>query len=774
MTTALVIMALLAACSQVLTRGLRDWSGPVLAAAVAGVGGWLLWIGQPVWSGTPVSESFEWVPGLGFDFSLWLDGLSLLFCILICFIGAAVLLYASSYLRGHRKLGLFYATLIAFMTSMLSLVLSDNLILVFVSWELTSITSFLLIGFDHEREAARKSALQALLVTGVGGLCLLAGVLILGIGAGTFTISQILATPSHDLPGYAPAAILILIGACTKSAAYPFHFWLPNAMEAPSPVSALLHSSTMVKAGVYLAARMHPTMGGTALWDNTLIFAGGVTMLLAAFAAVHQTQLKKILAYSTVSSLGTLLMLIGLDAPKAMAMYLLGHAFYKGCLFLIAGSVAHATHQKYAEKLSGVGRVMPVTMVVALVAGLSMAGFFPFLGFVGKELLLKATLYDPRYGLLLTTAATLAAVMTVVAAAVVSFKPFFGRPKEGEELHPDAHESDWRQLLGPVVLAVAGAITGLLPFLISTPIAKAVVRAMDPSHAAEPLKLDALSLLWPPTTATYLSLGAVAGGVVLYVFRGQFRRMTSFATAPVATWPERLYEASLWLLDLVARVHIKIMSGVTLRHHIRLTLVVTSALVLTALYRSNERHELILGDMSALSVLLTLLILGVSAGLPFLRSAMGMVAVIGVVGFALAVMYARLGAPDVAMTQLAVETLVVVVFVLAILHMPSNKGDRKSPSRFLDGVVAIVFGLAMGAIALLAIERPTPDSVSAYFAEKSYTEGFGRNVVNVILVDFRSLDTLGEITVLAVAAIGVATLIRIAPRRRPRDTGGRS
>jgi len=774
MTTALVIMALLAACSQVLTRVLRDWSGPVLAAAVAGVGGWLLWIGQPVWSGNPVSESLEWVPELGFDFSLRLDGLSLLFCILICFIGAAVLLYASSYLRGHRKLGLFYATLIAFMTSMLSLVLSDNLILVFVSWELTSITSFLLIGFEHERESARKSALQALLVTGVGGLCLLAGVLILGLGAGTFTISEILTSPSHDLPGYTAAAILILIGACTKSAAYPFHFWLPNAMEAPSPVSALLHSSTMVKAGVYLAARMHPTMGGTALWDNTLIMAGGLTMLLAAFAAVHQTQLKKILAYSTVSSLGTLLMLIGLNAPKAMAIYLLGHAFYKGCLFLVAGSMVHATHEKYAEKLAGLRSVMPITMVVALVAGLSMAGFFPFLGFVGKELLLKATLYDPRFGLMLTTAATLAAVMTVVAAAVVAFKPFFGRPNEGEELDPHAQESDWRQLLGPVVLAGAGAITGLLPFLVSMPIAKAVARAMDPAHTEEPLKLDAISLLWPPTTATYLSLGAAAAGIALYAFRGQFRKRTSFATVPIAVWPEKLYDTSLSLLDLVTRVHIKFMSGCTLRVHIRLTLALTSVLLIGAMLRSNERHELFMGETGALSVLLTVLIVGAAAGLPFLRSAMGMVAVVGVVGFALAVLYARLGAPDVAMTQLAVETLVVVVFVLAILHMPSNKGEAKSASRFLDASIAGVFGLAMSAIALLAAERPTPNPVSAYFAENSYTQGFGRNVVNVILVDFRSLDTLGEITVLAVAAMGVATLIRIAPRRRPKDNGGRS
>jgi multicomponent Na+:H+ antiporter subunit A len=393
---------------------------------------------------------------------------------------------------------------------------------------------------------------------------------------------------------------------------------------------------------------------------------------------------------------------------------------------------------------------------------------------VGKELLLKATLYDKQYGLILTTAATLAAVLTVVAAAVVAFKPFFGRPNDGEELDPHAHESDWRQLLGPAVLAVAGAITGLLPFLASLPIAKAVARAVDPAHADEAIKLDAVSLLWPPTTATYLSLGAVAAGLVLYAFRGQFRRLTSFATAPVAVLPERLYDGSLWLLDLVTRVHIRLMSGGTLRDHIRLVLIATSVLLIGALLRSNERHEMVLGETSVLSVLLTVLIVGVAAGLPFLRSAMGMVAVIGVVGFALAVLYARLGAPDVAMTQLAVETLVVVVFVLAILHMPSEKAEKKSPSRLLDAGIALVFGFAMSAIALLATERTTPNPVSAYFAENSYTQGFGRNVVNVILVDFRALDTLGEIVVLAVAAIGVATLIRIAPRRRPRNIGGRS
>ncbi len=738
--------------------------------------------GASVWEGQPRTEILPWVPDLGLSLAFRLDGLSLLFALLITGIGSLVVLYASSYLGGHPRIGTFLSFLIAFMASMLGLVLADNLLLLFIFWELTSITSFLLIGFEHERGSARKAAIQALLVTGSGGLLLLAGLVVLAVGTGTFSLSEIVSAPRgvgpNALPGYEAAAVLLLLAAFTKSAGFPFHFWLPNAMEAPSPVSALLHSSTMVKAGIYLVARTHPAMGGTALWDDTLIVVGGLTMLGAAFVAMQQRALKKVLAYSTVSSLGALFLLLGLGAIKAAAVYLLAHALFKAALFLIAGSVSHATHEKDPERLGGLRRSMPVTAMVALIAALSMAGAFPLLGFVGKELLLKAGLSHSEWRIAATVAIVIAGTCTVVSALLVGLKPFIGvaRAADGDDHHHDGHaghdphESDWRELAGPCILVALSAIVGLAPSLMTEPVARGVVAAVAPGSAPA-MTLQALELLWPPSLATGLSLLALALGATLFVVRHRVLPRLAWAAAPFALWPERTYHAIVDGLLALASLHNRVMTGGSLRTHARLVFAVTAGVLLTALVASGlavvspSLSAQAFDDIDIASTLLYLTSVIAACGLVAMRSAMGKVAVLGVIGFAIAALFARLASPDVALTQITVESLIVIIFVLAILHLPETKSISRPRSRIIDACIASGLGIAVAGISLVAIRMPTPDPISSYFATASVPEGYGRNVVNVILVDFRALDTLGEITVIGVAALGVAAIIGASMRR---------
>ncbi|MDQ3331261.1 MAG: hypothetical protein M3552_11505, partial [Planctomycetota bacterium] len=385
--------------------------------------------------GQSVAFRRAWVPEIGLSLSLRLDGLSLLFVLLISGIGALVCVYAGGYLAGNRRLGSFFGSLLAFMTAMLGIVLAENLLTLYVFWEFTTLTSFLLISFEHERQAARAAAMQALLTTAAGGLCLLAGVILLGLIGGSFEITELIergdAVRAHRL--YPAAVILILLGAFTKSAQFPFHYWLPNAMAAPTPVSAYLHSATMVKAGVYLLARLSPLLGGTDLWTVTVTGVGAVTMVVGTVLAFTSYDMKGILAYLTINVLGTLTMLIGLGtelAAEAAMIYLLAHALYKGALFLVTGAVDHAAHSRDLRELSGLRHRMPLTALIAALAALSMAGVVPFFGFLAKESYLHAVVEAPRMWPLLTFAAVVASVLVVAGAGLVAVAPFFGTLSE--------------------------------------------------------------------------------------------------------------------------------------------------------------------------------------------------------------------------------------------------------------------------------------------------------------------------------------------------------
>ncbi len=537
-STALQIAIVL---SPFLALPLVGWLGAggkrrsVLAALVpAGLTGYFAYACVLVNRRGAFSVSAEWAPALHLSLSFRFDGLSTLFAVLIAAVGTLIVVYAAAYLEHHPQAGRFTVALFAFMGSMLGLVLSDNVIALFVFWELTGFTSYMLIGFDHERPEARRAATQALLVTGGGGLALLAAGLLMLQAGSTAQLSELAAHGSlAGDPAYVGIVALLLLAAFTKSAQFPFHFWLPNAMQAPTPVSAYLHSATMVKAGVYLVARMTPIVGGTMLWTGTITIVGAVTMLLGAGRAMIETDLKRILAYSTISALGILMLLFASGTPAAVTAglaYLLAHACYKGALFLVAGAVEHEAGTRDVSMLAGLRRRMPTTAVAAALAAASMAGIPLFGGFIAKEQLYdtirSSSFSDVRVTVLLASA--VAASMCLGAAGLIAgVAPFRGRAMPA----PAAHDVPVFMWLGPLVLGVSGVILGLFPGLAASPIASATVAATG--------TVSGTTLgLWHGFTVT-LALSAVtlAGSVALFACR---RRLWQLAW-PGALHAERLY-----------------------------------------------------------------------------------------------------------------------------------------------------------------------------------------------------------------------------------------
>jgi multicomponent Na+:H+ antiporter subunit A len=756
-------LALTAPWLYTLARGATGWLTALLPL------GLLVYFGRfvpRVAAGEAVSVVYPWAPSLGINLSFYVDGLSLLFAFLVNGIGALILIYAGGYLKGHHQLGRFFCFLLLFMASMLGLVLAGNILTLFVFWELTSISSYLLIGFNHEDEDSRAAALQALLVTGGGGLALLAGLVLLGQIGGSFEIPALLtqgdAVRTDAL--YFPTLLLVLLGAFTKSAQVPFHFWLPGAMAAPTPVSAYLHSATMVKAGIYLLARLHPVLGGTDAWLAIVTTVGAATMLTGGIIALYQTDLKRLLAFSTISALGTLTMLLGLGstyAIEAMIVFLLAHALYKGALFMIAGAVDHETGTRDVEQLDGLRRAMPITALVAALAAVSLAGFGPLLSFIGKELLLEAVLEVGGSGFVLVPATVLAGTLFVTVAAIVGVKPFWG-PAAHTPKH--AHEAPVSMWLGPALLAALGIVFGLLPNLVAYPVVTPAVGAvLGVAAEAEPVSL----YLWHGiNTALILSIVSVIVGLALYAGWTRFRRATGGLQGIFDYGPARWYKAGLDGLNVAARAQTRLLQSGYLRFYF-LTIMVTTIALVSYAYLSR-------GDFPGLPPwndvrlhelgLAVLILLGAIATVRA-PSRLSGVAALGVVGFGVALMYIIFGAPDLAMTQFMIETLTVILFVFVFYHLPRfNKLSNKA-GRIRDAIIACAFG-AMMTVLVLAATTITPDSnLSRFYAENSRELAHGRNIVNVILVDFRALDTLGEITVLGVAAIGVFALLKFRPHK---------
>jgi multicomponent Na+:H+ antiporter subunit A len=748
-----------------LLAGVAPWAGRALGrgAGVAfslvpfGIVAWMLAVAPGVLAGEAVRESHAWAAPLGLTLSLRLDGLSLLFGLLICGVGGLILIYADGYLADDPRRLRLHAFLLLFMGAMLGAVWSENLLALFVFWELTSVSSYLLIGFDHRRLEARRAALQALLVTGSGGLALLVGILMLrGIG-GSYEIPVLLenadAIVRHRL--FIPIVLLFAAGAFTKSACFPFHFWLPGAMAAPTPVSAYLHSSTMVKAGIYLLARMAPLFAAAELWGPLLAAFGGTTMVVGAVLGMRERDLKRLLAYSTVSSLGLIVMAIGIGtaaAATAAIAYLLAHALFKGSLFMVAGAIDHGCGERDAERLGGLRHAMPRLFIVSAVAAASMAGWPPLLGFIAKEAIIEQVLAAPFWSGAMLAATVAAAALTVAISLLVGVKPFLGAPAATPH---EPHAPGASLLLGPAVLAALGLALGLLPFLAAPLVASAASAIAGEAVTAK------LSLWHGFNAALAAGVTALVLGGAAFRFRGAVRAGLGRLGFLDPVGPAAAYEAGLRGLVAISEGQTRVLQSGHLRSYLFITVGTAVGLVGTTLWsRGGVSIDLASLDVRWHEALIAAVIAIAAIAASTARSRITAVAALGLAGFGVAVMFVMYGAPDLAMTQIAIETLTVILFVLVFRRLPDFRTISTGLQRTADVFMAAVAGTLVSLLVLVAADASPDRDAAAWFGANSYLGGYGRNVVNVILVDFRALDTLGEITVLAIAAIGVFALLR--------------
>lgn len=733
---------------------------------------WFCSLVPSVSSGESLHWEIGWVPQLGIALGFWIDGLSLLFALLITGIGALILLYASEYMRPYPQLGRFTAFLLAFMLSMLGLVLAENLISLFIFWELTGLTSFLLIGYTHEDATARRAALQALLVTGAGALAMLGGFVLLGETAGTYSLRELLARTGSlaDSSSYPWILALVLAGAFTKSAQFPFHFWLPNAMAAPTPVSAYLHSATMVKAGVFLLARMSPVLGGTEAWSVTLVGIGAVTAVYSAMVAVTRWDLKQVLAYTTVMALGTCVMFLGLPgdgaetahsaAVIAAMAFILVHALYKAALFMTVGAIERATGTRDLARHGGLRHVLGPTFAGAALAAISMAGLPPFIGFVGKELLYSSASESGVGGFALF-AIFAASALVVTAALMVAVVPFFGEMKQSGR---EAHGVAWQFWSAPLLLGLLGLVGGIA----AAPVLEGLVLPAAAAIAPPPENFE--PGLWHGfNSLLLLSLATWATGALVFWTRPVL--LVGLGTL-LDRWPvsgDRAYDATM---DGIARfskaLTRRMQSGIQRRYI--LTVFATLALSVGVTLVIKDAIQLPTEVPSATFVEWALVAVIAASVLTIIMTSTRLLAIcaLGVVGTAVSLLFLLRGAPDVAMTQLIVETLVVVIVAIVLLKLPDFRNEIRQPlsERWRDAGVAVAVGAVATLVLLSVTAHPPQLELTEYFESMTVPGGHGHNIVNVILVDFRAMDTLGEISVLVLAAAAVCALIRRRSRYR--------
>ena len=699
--------------------------------------------------------SVPWIPSLGIEFAFLVDGLSLTFCLLISGIGTLVLLYSNTYLAGHPQYHRFSLFLTSFMVSMLGLVLADDLIVLFVFWELTTLTSYMLIGFSHEAEKSRRNALQALFVTGAGGLAFLAGLILLGAATGTTSISGIIAQgdalKAHAM--YLPILILLLAGTFTKSAQVPFHFWLPNAMAAPTPVSAFLHSATMVKAGVYVMARMHPAMSGTDVWLWTLTILGAFTAVFASLLALKQTDLKQALAYTTLMALGTLTLFLGQESGYAMtafSTFLVVHSLYKAALFLIVGCIDKSTGTRETDELGGLARLMPVTMVAAALAATSMAGFPPFLGFIGKELKYAGAIAVASEPIFVAGAVLLSNSLMLAVAAIVAFKPFWRGSVPSTQ---SPKEAPWQMLAGPVILAVLGALFGIYPDLLQV----ALINPTVLSLTGEVEEAKELQLWAGVNIPLVLSIATFIIGLAIYAAHVRIRAMltTGFNSIPNldVKWDgflNGLKALAAWQTNIVQ-------NGKLSSYMFGTFLTIAAGIWLTLVYTGMPDVTMVLSDVEWKHTSIALLIAAGALLTLFTSSRIAAISALGVVGIGIALIFIIFSAPDVAITQLLVETLIVVLVAVVMLRLPSLP---KPTFNLGHAVLSLAVGGAVTLMLIAVVSSPLDLRLTDYFEVTSWPEAYGRNIVNVILVDFRALDTFGEIAVVVIAALSAYALLR--------------
>ncbi|MBN8958500.1 MAG: monovalent cation/H+ antiporter subunit A [Rhizobiales bacterium] len=726
--------------------------------------------------GGVIRFTVEWIPDLGLDLSLRMDGFAWMFSTLITGIGFLVVLYARYYMSPSDPAPRFFSFLLAFMGAMLGIVLSGNLIQLVFFWELTSLFSFLLIGYWHQNAQARDGARIALIITSAGGLCLFAGVLIVGHIVGSYDLDRVLASGeairAHRL--YVPGLVLVLLGALTKSAQFPFHFWLPQAMAAPTPVSAYLHSATMVKAGVFLLIRLWPAMGGTQEWLWLVGSAGLITFILGAFFAVFQQDLKGLLAYSTISHLGLITLLTGLDTPLgqvAAIFHIMNHATFKASLFMAAGIIDHECGTRDIRRLSGLWRSMPITASLAMVAAAAMAGVPLLNGFLSKEMFFAETIEVHDNSIVdqaLPYAVTLASMFTVAYSLRFIRDVFFG--PASTELPRTPHEPPFLMRLPAELLVVACLIIGIVPAMTIGPILHAAVRAVLGST----LPKYSLAVWHGFTPELLMSIVAMAGGVAVY-FALRPYLLSGIEGPPVLRHinGRRIFERVLVTVSWRFARWLENILG-TKRLQTQLQLLAVFALMAGLLPLPVRWAVTDYGSASGFDPVFALLwAVGVSCALGAAYQAkfhrVAALMLLGGAGLVTCISFIWLSAPDLALTQLVVETVTTVLLLLGLRWLP-RRIEKISPTersagtirwrRSLDFVIAACAGVGLATLAYVTMVRPAPDSISRFFVENAYTQGGGANIVNVILVDFRGFDTLGEITVLGVVALTVYALLR--------------
>ncbi|WP_340119844.1 monovalent cation/H+ antiporter subunit A [Pelagibius sp. 7325] len=719
----------------------------------------LLTLAPAVFAGEVVQARWDWLPALGLNVTFFVDGLGLFFAGLILAIGLLIIIYARFYLSKDDPMGQFYAYLLLFQGAMVGIVLSDNVLLLLIFWELTSLSSFLLIGYWKHLPEGRQGARMALAVTGMGGLSMIAGMLILGDIAGSYDLTVILqhGAEIQASPWYIPALLLILGGCFTKSAQFPFHFWLPHAMAAPTPVSAYLHSATMVKAGIFLMARMWPVLAGTDAWFYIVATTGLATMVIAAWIALFKDDLKGLLAFSTVSHLGLITMLFGFGTPMAAVagvFHILNHATFKCALFMTAGIVDHEAGTRDARRLGGLAGLMPITATIATVAGLSMAGLPPLNGFLSKEMMLEEATHSVWAGnpWLLPALATLGALFSVAYSFRYVFHVFFGRRRDDYPHHP--HDPPSGMYLPPALLVVLVVLIGLLPAVVAQPLVEVVAGAVTGGRLPE----FHLSLWHGLTPALGMSLIATAGGAFLLWRHDAFNRIRLATPRPEA---KAIFEATVNGLAGICNVMIDGLHNGSLRRY--LAFFVAAALAVGGAAFMSGEHAMGLRPPTPaplVPILGWVLLVGACIALvAFHHNRLLSLIIVGVVGLVVSIAFIYLSAPDLALTQISVEVVTIILLLLALNFLPKETPRESRPSRHLrDGVLAGLSGIGIGGLIYLVMSRDFT-SISEFHLAQSQPGGGGTNVVNVILVDFRGFDTFGEIIVLGIAALAIYALL---------------
>lgn len=745
-----------------------------------------------------ISKTVAWIPSLGINFTATVDGLGLLFALLITGIGALVVLYSIYYLSKEKEqLNTFYVYLLLFMGAMLGVVLSDNLIILYSFWELTSFSSFLLIGYWYHNERSRYGAQKSMLITVLGGLSMLGGIILLYLITGTFSISEIIQQSEAMVtnPLFIPAMLCILLGAFTKSAQFPFHIWLPDAMEAPTPVSAYLHSATMVKAGIYLVARLSPVFAPySSLWLWLVAGIGILTLLWGSFSAVKQTDLKAILAYSTVSQLGLIMSLLGIGAAAlhydflddnyfliattAAVFHLINHATFKGSLFMVVGIVDHTTGTRDIRKLGGLMNFMPITFTIAIIGTFSMAGIPPFNGFLSKEMfftamvnVLQMDIFNLQtWGVLFPALAWIASIFTFIYSMKIVFKTFTGTFQQ-EKLSKKPHEAPIGMLIAPIVLVSLVVIFGLFPNILSDSLIAPAMAAIIPSLLPENGMFPVHITFWHGfNTELMMTIGVIVIGIAGYKTFPKWRKV--YELFPEKLSFNHLYDQSLAMTEqLSSKLTNRYMTG-----FIRTYLVyifIFFIVVLTSTLVAKNAFTVSVDDVAPVGIyeiILATMIIISSIMILFTKSRVASILLLGSIGYTVALFFVLFRAPDLALTQLVIETISVALFLLCFYHLP--KMNRKIENRrfkLTNALISIGVGALVTIIALSAHSSKVFESISQFYVENTYERAAGKNMVNVILVDFRGFDTMFEILVLAIAGLGIYGMIKLRLARRKEE-----